>query len=253
MPKEPDVLDLRLLHPPPEDRQLEVRPIVNGRDLLAEVSPHVVGGPRYAGVGPRRLLGPDGPLLATAVPHEVRLAWGGCGYERCCGALYVTVRRDGDQIVWTGWRDPAFPDFGLPELRFDAGPYETEVRRAEAESGWEAVTGAVARLLEARLRGRADWLLRWDCEVDAVWSHRENPDLIHLVLLHPRDRYETDLPWVQFGITLPVSADDPSAQAEQLEARLTAADPRATAQVWGGSHHAEQLGYPWPPVDPDFG
>ncbi|MEU4116718.1 hypothetical protein AB0F71_19765 [Kitasatospora sp. NPDC028055] len=89
--------------------------------------------------------------------------------------------------------------------------------------------------------------------MDAVWSHRENPDLIHLVLLHPHDRYETDLPWVQFGITLPVSADDPSAQAEQLEARLTAADPRATAQVWGGSHHAEQLGYPWPPVDPDFG
>ncbi|MFD9105214.1 hypothetical protein ACFVZN_29610 [Streptomyces virginiae] len=40
-------------------------------------------------------------------------------------------------------------------------------------------------------------------------------------------------------------------QAEQLEGRLTAGDPRATAQVWGGSQEAaEKLGYRWPPEYP---
>jgi len=68
--------------------------------------------------------------------------------------------------------------------------------------------------------------------------------------MHPRDRADADQPWLQFGMILPISADDPSDQAEYLEARLTAGDPRATAEVWGGSHDAEQLGYPWPPVDP---
>ncbi|MFE3501841.1 hypothetical protein [Kitasatospora sp. NPDC059160] len=257
MPKEPDVLSLRITGPPPEDRYLEVRPIVNGRDFLTDMSTHVDGGPPYAGVGPRYLLSPDGPLQAREgsheASHEVRLAWAGCGYEKCCGALYVTVGRDGEQVVWSGWRNSASRDVDLPELRFAAGPYEAEVRRAEADRAWETTTGAVARLLEARLRSRTDWLLRWDCEVDAVWNHRENPDRIHLLLLHPRDRAESDLPWLQFGIALPISAADPSAQAEQLEARLTATDPRATAEVWGGSYQAEQLGYPWPPVDPDFG
>jgi hypothetical protein len=42
-------------------------------------------------------------------------------------------------------------------------------------------------------------------------------------------------------MTLPISAHAPSDQAERLEARLTAGDPRATAEVWGGSHDAEQL------------
>ncbi len=43
-------------------------------------------------------------------------------------------------------------------------------------------------------------------------------------------------------MTLPISEDDPSDQAERLEAQLTAGDPRATAEVWGGSHDAERLG-----------
>jgi hypothetical protein len=51
-------------------------------------------------------------------------------------------------------------------------------------------------------------------------------------------------------MTLSISADDPPDQAKCLEARLIAGDPRNTAEVWGGLHDAEQLGYPWPPVDP---
>jgi hypothetical protein len=164
----------------------------------------------------------------------------------------MTVTRNGDHVVWAGWRDLANQDFDLPELRFTAGQYEAEVLRAGEDRSWEWPAGAVARLLEAGLRGRGDWLGRWDCELEAVWASRKEPDRIHVVLWHPRNRADADLPWLQFGMTLPISADAPSDQAERLEARLTAGDPRATAEVWGGSHDAEQLGYPWPPVDPLF-
>jgi hypothetical protein len=164
----------------------------------------------------------------------------------------MTVTRNGDHVVWAGWRDPANQDFDLPELRFTAGQYEAEVLRAGEDRSWEWPAGAVARLLEAGLRGRGDWLVRWDCELEGVWASRKEPDRIHVVLWHPRNRADADLPWLQFGMTLPISADAPSDQAERLEARLTAGDPRATAEVWGGSHDAEQLGYPWPPVDPLF-
>lgn len=152
--------------------------------------------------------------------------------------------------MWTGWRDPAHENFDLPVLRFTAGQYEAEVLRAGEDRSWEGPAEAVARLLEAGLRGRGDWLVRWDCELEGVWATRKEPDRIHVVLWHPRNRADEDVPWLQFGMTLPISADAPSAQAERLAARLTAGDPRATAEVWGGSHDAGRLGYSWPPVDP---
>ncbi|GHC77671.1 hypothetical protein GCM10010309_50910 [Streptomyces violaceochromogenes] len=124
MTPRPDLLTLSIACPPPDEGVLEVRPIVNGRDFLAEVVPGGVGGSRYLGVGPRDLLDHNGPLHATAMPHEVRLAWSGCGVDECCGALYMTVTRDGDHVVWAGWRDLANQDFDLPELRFTTGQYE---------------------------------------------------------------------------------------------------------------------------------
>jgi len=241
---EPDVLSLRIVCPPPGQGALQVRPIVNGRDLLAEVFPP------GRGVSPRYQLDTDGPLHATATPSEVRLAETLCT-EECCGALYVTVRRDGEHVVWAGWRDPATRGVDLPELRFDAGQYEAEVHRAAEDRSWEWPAGAVASLVEARLRGRADWLATWECELEGVWASRAEPDRIHVVLMHPRIRTEADRPWLQFGMTLPISADDPDDQAEHLVARLTVADPRAAAEVWGGSEeYAEQLGYPWPGYPP---
>ncbi|MFJ6623218.1 hypothetical protein ACIQOW_37335 [Kitasatospora sp. NPDC091335] len=243
---EPDLLSLDIVCPPPGEGGTEIRPIVNGRDLLAGLSPRGgEGGPRFVGAGPRYLLRRTRPLRATATPHEVRLAGAGCGLERCCGALYVTVRRDGEQVVWAGWRDPADQDFDLPELRFAADRYEAEVRRAEEDRGWKWPAAVVATLLEAGLREREDWLARWECELEAVWASREEPDRISVVLRHPPGREETDLPWAQFLMTLPISADDPSDQAGRLEARLTAGDPRATAELCGGSD-PDQVGYPWP-------
>ncbi|WBP91044.1 hypothetical protein [Kitasatospora cathayae] len=127
MTMEPDLLGLSITCPTPDEGGVEVRPIVNGRDLLADVFPGGVGGSRYLGVGPRYLLGRDGPLHATATPHETRIAWSGCGVEECCGSLYLTVRRAGEHVVWEGWRDPANQDHTLPKLRFTAGQYEAEV------------------------------------------------------------------------------------------------------------------------------
>ncbi|WP_235033037.1 hypothetical protein [Streptomyces sp. WAC05374] len=250
MTTEPDLLSLSIVCPPPDEGGVRVRPIVNGRDILTEVVPGGVGGSRYLGVSPRDLLGPDGLLHATVTPHEVRLARSGCGVEECCGALYMTVTRHGDHVVWAGWRDPANQGVELPLLRFAAGQYGAEVLRAAEDRSWEWPAEAVARLLEAGLRGRGDWLVRWDCELEGVWVSRKEPDRIRVVLWYPRDRTDAELPWLQFGMTLRISEDAPSVQAERLEARLTAGDPRPTAEVWGGSHDAEQLGYPWPPVDP---
>ncbi|MFD9030894.1 hypothetical protein ACFVZW_07035 [Streptomyces sp. NPDC059567] len=245
MATEPDVLSLRIVCPPPGQGAVEVRPIVSGRDLLADVFP------RGTGVSPRYLLTPDGLLHATATPREIRLAGAGCGEEWCCGALYATVRREGEHVVWAGWHDPADQGVDLPELRFAADQYEDEVHRAEEDRRWEWPAGAVARMLEARLRGHEAWLSGWKCELEGVWASRTEPDRIHVVLIHPCIRAEADRPWLQFGMTLPISADvDAAEQAERLEARLTAGDPRATAEVWGGSHDAERLGYPWPPVHP---
>ncbi|WP_370416541.1 hypothetical protein [Streptomyces fradiae] len=224
----------------------EVRPVVDGHDLLADITS------RFRGASPRHLLDPDEmPLHAGAMPHEVRLAGGGCGEESCCGALYATVEQDGDDVVWAGWRDPADPGLRLPDLLFDAEQYEAEVRRATADRGWEWPACAVARLLEAALRRRADRLARWECELEAVWAARDEPDRIHVVLMHPGIDPEPGRPWLQFGLTLPVYDHDPARQAARLEARLTAGDPRAVAEVWGGSWDADRLGYPWPPTLPE--
>jgi len=72
MTMEPALLGLSVVCPPPEEGGVEVRPIVDGRDLLADVFPGGGGGPSYKGAAPRYLLGPDGPLHATATPHDVR-------------------------------------------------------------------------------------------------------------------------------------------------------------------------------------
>ncbi|MGW5002693.1 hypothetical protein ACWEP8_34125 [Streptomyces hydrogenans] len=245
-----DHLRLTIVCPPPGEGVVQVRPIVNGQDLLDAMVPGGVGAASYQGVGPRYLLGQGVPLQAASTPHEVRLALSGCGVEECCGALYVTVTRSGDQVVWAGWRDPGRQEVGLSELRFAAAQYEAEVLRAGMDRGWEWPGAVVAELLETGLRKREVWLRGWDCEVEGVWASRHDPDRIHVVLWHPRDRADANASWLQFGITLPLSAEAPSAQAERFEAQLTAGDPRATAEVWGGSHDAEQLGYPWPPVDP---
>ncbi|WP_369185344.1 hypothetical protein [Streptomyces sp. Y1] len=237
-----DVLELRIICPPAAEVGLEVRPIIGGRDVFA--------GSRYRSVRPRHLLGSAGPLRATATPREVRIATTGCA-EECCGAVHVTIRREAEHVLWTGWRNPMDEDFGVPACRFSAAQYDAEVARAEADRSWQWPGTMVADLLEAKLTGDGSGLAAWDCELEAIWDGWNEPDRIDVVLRHPRGCDEREDHWLQFGIRLPITADDPVGQAERLEARLTAEDPRATAQVWGGSPAAaEKLGYRWPPEYP---
>lgn len=101
-----------------------VHPMIDGRDMIRE---SFVSGP---GLPPDVLLRPNGELRAAPEPREVVLAEADCAPE-CCGALAVTIRLDGEHVVWAGWRDPNGPAPVLPEFRFDAGEYDAEIARAE--------------------------------------------------------------------------------------------------------------------------
>ncbi|MGW1659073.1 hypothetical protein [Streptomyces atratus] len=243
MTTEPHLLSLRIVVPPLGSRQgaVECRPIINGRDILAEVFDE---GPAD---DPRYLLGPDMLLHATDTPREVRLAEAECT-EGCCGAVYVTIRREGQHVIWNGWRNPYEENVELPEIRFDVNQYEVEVRRASTDRSWEWPARTVARLLEERLREHVGRLTTWECELGAVSAWHWEPDQINVFLFHPgRSAIREGRPWLQFRMTLPISGDDPADQVERLEAHLTAEDPREVAEVCGGSKgFADQLGYPWP-------
>lgn len=62
MATEPDVLSLRIVCPPPGQGPVEVRPLVGGRDLLADAYPHGIG------VSPRYLPGAGAARRAAVVP-----------------------------------------------------------------------------------------------------------------------------------------------------------------------------------------
>ncbi|MDX3573397.1 hypothetical protein [Streptomyces sp. ID05-47C] len=165
--------------------------------------------------------------------------------------MYVTIRRDGGQVIWDAWRNPDDDEVVLPEFRFDAQQYQAEVERATLDRSWEWPARTVARLLEDELRRRTAWLERWECELGSVCAWLWEPAQINLFLFHPgRAATKENRPWLQFQMTLDVSDDHPAAQAYQLADELTAFDPRAAADVCGGSQEsARQLGYPWPPRD----
>lgn len=109
---------------------MEVRALVDGRDILADA---FTEGP---GEDPKYLLVPGGPLTAAPDPHEVRLAEASCT-EGCCGALYVTIQRDGDYVLWDKWRNPDEDEVDLAAFRFEVQEYQREVERATTDRSWE--------------------------------------------------------------------------------------------------------------------
>ncbi|MGR4884649.1 hypothetical protein ACIPUC_35295 [Streptomyces sp. LARHCF249] len=111
---------------PADSPAVETRILVDGRPLV----PALFGkGPANA---PEYLLD-TGELRAGAEPREVQLAGAYCT-EACCGALYVTIRREGAEVVWGEWRGAVGPT--PPEYRFDAAAYDAEVGRAERDRSW---------------------------------------------------------------------------------------------------------------------
>jgi hypothetical protein len=121
---------------PAGGKDAETRTLLDGRPLL----PQIFGlGPACS---PESLLD-TGSLRTTPEPHEVRLAEAYCT-EGCCGALYVTIRRAGDDVVWSDWRFPNTPAtqrHTAPVLRFDATAYDTEITRAENDRWWSRPYG----------------------------------------------------------------------------------------------------------------
>lgn len=233
-----NVLSLTIVAPGP-GTLVQVRPVVDGQDILAVVFDG------FDAEDPNVLLSmPKPTLTATSQPRQVRLAEAGCT-EGCCGAIYVTIQLDGDEVVWNQWRNPIEESVELDEMRFDAGQYRAEIERAAADFSWEWPARTVARLLEAELRRHGEWLAPLNTELQGVVSWQ--PGQVSLLFLHPpRTTILTELPWLQFRIDFAVTGDDPAKQALGYAGMLLASDPRAIGKVAGGSEEsAERLGYRW--------
>lgn len=226
----------------------ETRILVDGRPLVAGAfdlgAPH---GPEYL-LGSRR-------LWATPQPQRVQLAEAWCT-EGCCGALYVTIVRDGDTVWWRDWERPPAPASepplpALPDLRFEASCYDAEVLRAENDHAWEWPARAVARLLRERLRAEPELLSRWECAPGWISTHHNDRDRVDVTFMHPHRAADgPDVPQIQFLWPVQVTDAAPRDQVDAMAHHLTTTNPTAHARPIGGSREAfEVLGLPWPQPD----
>jgi hypothetical protein len=171
----------------------------------------------------------------------------------------VTIRREGDQVVWRDWRRPTTrqPQAELPECRFDAADYDTEIERAENDRSWAWPARNTARSIAAGLRDQPDLLTRWDGQVGWIGTDFHDQDTTVVSFTYwpglAAGQRDKDGPWLQFIWSLPDDGTPPENQAAAALRQLAEQDPKTYAQVRGGSRsHAEALGFPWPePADPE--
>ncbi|MEU0626386.1 hypothetical protein [Streptomyces sp. NPDC005989] len=219
---EPTFLD------PVDPDVVETRILIDGLPLV----PAAFGrGPAHA---PEYLLD-SGRLRATGEPREVQLAEAYCT-EGCCGALHVTIRRDGDHVVWSDWRRPAppsslLPARELPEYRFEAAAYDAEIERAENDHSWTWPARRAARLIAAGLRDRPELLTRWDVEPWWVGTDFRNRDLVAVSLRcrtrpAPGQDGEAEAPWQYVMWHIPEDGTAPEDLAAAALQRLATVDPR---------------------------
>ncbi|MER5963920.1 hypothetical protein [Streptomyces sp. NPDC002057] len=210
---------------------VETRFLVDGRPLV----PEAFG--RGPGESPEQLLA-SGALRARPEPREVRLAEAYCT-EGCCGALYVTVRREGAHVVWDGWRRPSGPARGSPETpayRFDADAYDAEIARAERDRSWIWPARRTAWLISAGLRERPGLLTRWGLRRGWISTDFREPDTTVVTFDGPPltadGTPDTDRPVRQYLWRLADDGTPPEERAAAALRRLAEEDPR---------------GYPEPP------
>jgi hypothetical protein len=183
----------------------------------------------------------SGRLRATETPHEVMLAEAYCT-EGCCGGLYVTIVRDGAEVVWKDWRSSMQGD-PPPEARFDAASYDREVTCAEQDYTWEWPARTVARLVEAQLRADPGILGRWSCTLGWCTAWLKDFDTARLTFTYPGNATFGKEPWVQFGLVIDIQDQDPDTVAEQVIGSMRDTDPKTRAEMIGGSRDsAEKLG-----------
>ncbi|MCF2528237.1 hypothetical protein [Yinghuangia soli] len=235
---------------PAAREEVETRILVDGCPFVAEA----FGDGRVH--SPETLLD-TGALRATADPREVQLAEASCT-EGCCGALYVTIRRDGDTVVWERLRNPddARITHGPvpaphPPLRFDAAAYDAEVARAEADRSWAWPSRNVAKLLTEHLTAHPELLGRWDARLAWCRTVYDVPDAVDLTVRHvPGGRGakpESGDDALYFRWCFADDGTPPEAQAAAVLRRLAAEDIKQYAVVSGGRpERARELGYDWP-------
>ncbi len=227
MPEQPiSTLSLRHVLPPAgADTWVEVRPFVDGRDLVEEFHPDGLGLFRQEWDGPAT----EWPLTATRDSALVIVGQPDC-YPGCCGALFVDIRRAGDRVIWSSWENTSDTRATLPDdFRFDAAQYDAELARAAADLTWEEPMDTVARLLEKTLVD-SGWFERWGCVLERVESSREEPCDVEVQFTEERGLGEHPS---LFSYQLPVTETEPAEdQARRFAAAILAEDPRRTAQRW---------------------
>ncbi|MGI5490128.1 hypothetical protein [Microtetraspora malaysiensis] len=228
-------LAIRIVVPDPVlDEQVETRLLVDGHPVVAEAF-------RKGGAfEPEYLLG---ALEATDKSREVRLA-----EAYCCGALHVTIARDGDTVTWRDWRDWR-ADTTLAPFHFQAEQYDETVAQAVHDHGWEWTARGLARKLNALLLENPSLLANWQCEVGEVFARTSEQDTVRMTFWypHPPSGLDDDDPWLQFEWVISVDDTDLDTQVAHLTNRLHGTDPKTYARVVGGSReYANRLGFPWP-------
>lgn len=247
-PTLPDGLRVEVVAGDPVDREpVETRILLDGCPV---VPAFFARGPAHS---PEFLLD-DGRLRAGSATREVQLAEAHCT-EGCCGALYVTIRRDGDQVVWENWRRPFTPPGSRQPShepaarRFDAVAYDREIARAEADRSWSWPARTTARLIRAGLAERPDLLSRWDAKPGWISSGFDDPDTTVVTFGYapvPGSGKPDGIP-LQFRWVVPDDGTPPEAQAAAALDRLAREDPKTYGQVCGGSRErAGELGFSWP-------
>ena len=234
-------LGIAVVVPDPTRRgDAEARILVDGRPVVAAAFD------KGSAFAPEHLLG-AGRLRATDQPQEVRLAEAYCT-EGCCGALYVTIMRDGNTVVWHEWRGYT-GDVPPPSLRFDATHYDETIAAAETDHTWEWPARTLTRLLGDRLHDQPDLLARWQCHLEWIGACSRERGRARLMFCHPeRPDWASEKPWLQFECIIAVNdTETPADQVARIVASLCDTDPRTQAVVVGGDRdYAEQLGFPWP-------
>ncbi|MFH9134084.1 hypothetical protein [Streptomyces sp. NPDC017524] len=175
MTDQPAMSTLTLQHRIPDDWAAdpwaEVRPLIDGVDVLKAVHPEAMALSRRHWTGPAE----SWPLAVTEEPRSLNIAEPPCT-AGCCGALYVTMRRDGDRVIWDAWENTSNITAVPADCWFDAAQYEAELARAAADRSWEEPVDTIARLLHQTLAD-SGWFEQWGCVLTNVSPRREEPDV----------------------------------------------------------------------------
>lgn len=213
---------------------VEARIVIDGMPIVASAFDK---GPAE---GPEELVY-SGRLRATNEPRKIRLAEAYCT-EGCCGGLYVTIVREGPEVVWKDWRSSMRGD-PPQEVRFDAAEYDQEVARAEQDHSWEWPARTVARLVADQLRADPTILGRWDCAPGWCTAWIKDLDTARLTFTHPAQTASFEDPSVQFGLVIDVQGQAPEVVATELIESMRNTDPKSIAELISGSKdRAESLG-----------